>query len=106
MGLVLSSFFSSSLLPQPIIAIEEPEAHLHPILLASTWDVIEALRAQTVVTTNSGELLSTVPMKYLRRLVRKDDGVDVHRLGELPARERALRARALGACVCDGLGCC
>ena len=67
---------------QPIIAIEEPEAHLHPILLASTWDVIEALGTQTVVTTNSGELLSSVPMKYLRRLTRTDERVEVRRLGE------------------------
>jgi putative ATP-dependent endonuclease of OLD family len=65
---------------RPIIAIEEPESHLHPILLASTWDVIEALQAQTVVTTNSGDLLSSVPMHYLRRLVRNEHGIDVHRL--------------------------
>lgn len=76
---------------QPIIAIEEPEAHLHPILLASTWDVIEALRAQTLVTTNSGELLSTVPMAYLRRLVRRDEGIDVHRLGERTLSRKQLR---------------
>ncbi len=73
----------------PIIAIEEPEAHLHPILLASTWDVIEALSAQTVVTTNSGDLLSSVPMTYLRRLVIDDRGAAVHRLDpdSLSARE-------------------
>jgi len=76
---------------QPIIAIEEPEAHLHPILLASTWDVIERLRAQTLVTTNSGELLASVPMKFLRRLVRRDDGVDVHRLGERTLSATQLR---------------
>lgn len=66
----------------PLIAIEEPEAHLHPVLLASTWDVIEALGAQTIVTTNSGELLSSVPMSYLRRLVRTEHEIDVHRVRE------------------------
>lgn len=65
----------------PIIAIEEPEAHLHPILLASTWSVIEAIRAQTIVTTNSGELLSSVPMTHLRRLVKSDGRIVTHRLG-------------------------
>ena len=64
----------------PVITIEEPEAHLHPILLASIWDVIESLGAQTLVTTNSGELLSSVPMRTLRRLSRKDGRVHVHRL--------------------------
>ena len=76
---------------RPIIAIEEPEAHLHPVLLASTWDVIEALRAQTIVTTNSGELLSSVPMAYLRRLVRREHGVDVHQLGKRTLSANELR---------------
>jgi len=65
----------------PIIAIEEPAAHLHPILLASTWDVIESLRAQIVVTTNSSELLSSAPMRSLRRLVRRAHEIDVRSLG-------------------------
>lgn len=76
---------------RPIIAIEEPEAHLHPVLLASTWDVIETLGSQTLVTTNSGELLSSVPMKYLRRLVRLDRHVQVHRLNDGSLTERDLR---------------
>lgn len=75
----------------PIIMIEEPEAHLHPVLLASTWDVIEALRAQTIVTTNSGELLSSVPMVYLRRLVRRGEEVAVHRLRSSTLSPRDLR---------------
>jgi len=66
----------------PIIAIEEPEAHLHPILLASTWDVIEGLHAQTLITTNSGEFLSAVPLRYLRRLTRRDGRVEAHRMRE------------------------
>jgi len=65
---------------QPIIAIEDPEAHLHPIVLASTLHVIEALRAQIVVTTNSGELLSSVKLSQLRRLVPSDRQIDVYRL--------------------------
>ncbi|MEM7416040.1 MAG: DUF2813 domain-containing protein [Gemmatimonadota bacterium] len=75
----------------PIIMIEEPEAHLHPVLLASTWDVIEALHAQTIVTTNSGELLSSVPMVYLRRLVRTAEDVAVHRLDEQTLTPKDLR---------------
>jgi putative ATP-dependent endonuclease of OLD family len=66
----------------PIIAIEEPAAHLHPVLLSSTWDVVEALNAQTIVTTNSGELLSSVPMMSLRRLVREPQRIEVRKLAE------------------------
>jgi putative ATP-dependent endonuclease of OLD family len=75
----------------PILAIEEPETHLHPILLASTWDVIESLSAQTLVTTHSGELLASVPMAYLRRLARKDGDIEVHQLGRKTLSERELR---------------
>jgi putative ATP-dependent endonuclease of OLD family len=54
--------------------------HLHPILLASTWDVIESLDAQTLVTTNSGELLSSISLHDLRRLTRKDGLIQARRL--------------------------
>jgi putative ATP-dependent endonuclease of the OLD family len=64
----------------PIIAIEDPEAHLHPILLASTQRVIEALQAQTIVTTNSGELISSVKLSQLRRLVPSEREIDVYGL--------------------------
>jgi len=64
----------------PIVAIEEPEVHLHPTLLASTWDVIESLGVQTLVTTNSGELLSSMKMLQLRRLLRRDERIEARRL--------------------------
>ncbi|MHB1192356.1 MAG: ATP-dependent nuclease [Longimicrobiales bacterium] len=75
----------------PIIAIEEPEVHLHPMLLSSTWDVIQGLRAQTLVTTNSGEFLSQVPIQDLRRLVRRSDRIEAFRLREGTLTPDALR---------------
>ncbi len=75
----------------PIIAIEEPEVHLHPMLLSSTWDVIQGLRAQTLVTTNSGEFLSQVPIQHLRRLVRRPDRIEAFRLRERTLSPDALR---------------
>ena len=78
----------------PVIAIEEPEVHLHPILLASTWDVIESLGAQTLVTTNSGELLSSVPLRFVRRLSRRNGHIAVHRLH--PDRLSSTELRRVG----------
>jgi putative ATP-dependent endonuclease of the OLD family len=78
----------------PVIAIEEPEVHMHPILLASTWDVIEGLGAQTLVTTNSGELLSSVPLHSLRRLTRKNGDISVQRLN--PTRLTTTELRRVG----------
>lgn len=76
---------------EPVIAIEEPEVHLHPILLASTWDVIESLGARTLVTTNSAELLSYVPLQSLRRLSRRDGQVQAHQLHPGQLSETELR---------------
>ncbi|NJD19133.1 MAG: DUF2813 domain-containing protein [Gemmatimonadetes bacterium] len=75
----------------PIIAIEEPEVHLHPMLLSSTWDVIQGLQAQTLVTTNSGEFLSQVPIQNLRRLARRPDRIEAYRLRDKTLTPDALR---------------
>lgn len=56
---------------EPIIAIEEPEAHLHPNAVRSVWQLLEGLPGQKIVATHSGDILSEVPLQSLRRLNRK-----------------------------------
>jgi putative ATP-dependent endonuclease of OLD family len=75
----------------PLIAIEEPEVHLHPMLLSSAWHVIQGLQAQTLVTTNSGELLSEIPLVNVRRLVRSGGRIHAYRLREGTLAPDALR---------------
>lgn len=58
----------------PIVAIEEPEASLHPLMLTSVWDLVQRLPAQKLVTTNSADLLAATPIDSLRRLVRNGQG--------------------------------
>jgi len=82
---------SMDLEANPIIVIEEPEVHLHPMLLSSAWHAIQGLQAQTVVTTNSGELLAEVPLANLRRLVRRRDRIEAYRLREGTLSADALR---------------
>jgi len=65
---------------EPIVAIEDAEAHLHPTALSALWSLIDALPAQKIATTNSGELLASVPLTSIRRLVRTPDRVRVHRI--------------------------
>ncbi len=55
----------------PIILIEDPEAHLHPMTLASVWGILEQIRWQKIVTTHSGTLLSAAPLSSIRRLLRE-----------------------------------
>ncbi|MBQ7568101.1 DUF2813 domain-containing protein, partial [bacterium] len=60
---------------KPIISIEYPEANLHPLMLASLWNLINRIPTQMLVTTYCVELLSAIPFRSLRRLVRSYDGV-------------------------------
>jgi len=64
----------------PIVALEDPEVHLHPVMLASLWELIARVPAQKIISTNSGELLASVPMHAVRRLERRPERVHVHRL--------------------------
>ncbi len=54
----------------PIIAIEEPEAHLHPNAVRAVWQLLSDLPGQKVVATHSGDILSEVPVSKLRRMYR------------------------------------
>ena len=60
---------------KPIVVIEELESGLHPMTLASAWELLERLSMQKIVSTNSGSLLAAAPLSALRRIVRDDEGV-------------------------------
>lgn len=66
---------------ESLVLIEEAEAHLHPILATRIFRLIDRVPGQKVLTTNSGDLLASVPLHAIRRLVRTAAGVRVHGLG-------------------------
>ena len=92
LGALMEAMAPAGLHPgaRPLVAIEDAEAHLHPITLASTWGLIDRIKAQRIVTTNSPELLAAVPLGSIRRLVRRNDHTDVFRL-----RRRSLSTEEL-----------
>lgn len=57
----------------PILALEEPEAHLHPSAIRSLGSFLENMAGQIIVSSHSGDLVSRVPIKSIRRLY-KDNG--------------------------------
>ncbi|WP_027467561.1 DUF2813 domain-containing protein [Deefgea rivuli] len=67
---------------EPILVMEDPETHLHPIQLAMIWGLIEQLTLQKIITTNSGDLLGSFAQSGLRRLVRRPTYVHVYQLAE------------------------
>lgn len=54
----------------PIVALEEPEAHLHPSAVRALWQLIEKIPGQKIISTHSGDLLSEVPPTAVVRLAR------------------------------------
>ncbi|RAT12494.1 ATP-dependent endonuclease [Lonsdalea populi] len=66
---------------RPFLLIEDPETRLHPIMLSVAWGLLSQLPLQKMTTTNSGELLSLVPVEQLCRLVRHSTRVAIYRLG-------------------------
>lgn len=55
---------------KPILALEEPEAHLHPSAIRSLGSFLETMTGQILVSSHSGDLVSRVPVTTLRRLYK------------------------------------
>jgi putative ATP-dependent endonuclease of OLD family len=54
----------------PLTLIESPEAHIHPMTLATIWGVIDRIAGQKIVATHSGTLLGCARLSSVRRLTR------------------------------------
>lgn len=70
-GLLKDTYDTDS---EPILALEEPEAHLHPQAARALWQRIEELPGQKVVTSHSPYFVQHVPFKKLRVLRRSPQG--------------------------------
>lgn len=57
----------------PLIVVEEPEAHLHPMGVRSTWQLIASMPGQKIVASHSGDLMAQVPLRALRRISKCRD---------------------------------
>jgi len=49
----------------PVLALEEPEAHLHPQAARALWDHVKALPGQKVLTSHSPYFVQRVPFRSL-----------------------------------------
>jgi len=66
----------------PLTLMENPEAHLHPMTLASIWSVIDRISGQKIVATHSGTLLACARLSAVRRLTRSGGMVKEWRVPE------------------------
>lgn len=56
---------------EPIWIIEDPEAQLHPMTLASVLKLVGRVNWQKIITTQSPEVLTTEPLLAVRRITRQ-----------------------------------
>lgn len=52
----------------PIVIFEDIDSRLHPVELFGFWNVVSMLPMQQIITTNSGDILSTVGLSDIRRM--------------------------------------
>ena len=59
----------------PIVALEEPEAHLHPSAIRALWQLVGDFGGQKLVSTHSGDFIAEVDVGDIRRLARTPGGL-------------------------------
>lgn len=65
---------------EPLLALEEPEAHLHPSAIKAVGEMLQQISGQKLISTHSGDLLAGVPLSKIRRLRRTNGKISVHRV--------------------------
>ena len=65
---------------EPVLALEEPETHLHPQAARTLWTHVRALPGQKIVTTHSPYFVQHVPFRDLRLVRLTQKGTQVKSL--------------------------
>ncbi|MGE0683030.1 MAG: ATP-dependent endonuclease [Candidatus Binatia bacterium] len=76
----------------PILALEEPEAHLHPSAIRSLGSFLKSMTGQILVSSHSGDLVSRVPVMALRRLYKHNGETKVGHVANGSFTSRELQA--------------
>lgn len=81
--MLFNAFLQAWSVGAPLVALEEPEAHLHPSAIRSLWKLIERISGQKIVSTHSGDILSVVPPEAIIRLHKPAGTLVASRLADV-----------------------
>lgn len=89
--LLFFAFLESQREGASILALEEPEAHLHPSAIRSLWRLVQNFANQQIVSTHSGDLISETNISDIRRLARTSDGIKAFHISEGSLSDEEIR---------------
>jgi putative ATP-dependent endonuclease of OLD family len=76
----------------PILALEEPEAHLHPSAIRTLGQFMKDMSGQKIVSSHSGDLISRVSIHSIRRLYKEGDETKIGMIHSGVLSDRELQA--------------
>ncbi len=79
--MLFSAFLDTQSQGAAVLALEEPEAHLHPAAIRALTVLLRDFSGQKLISTHSGELLAETDVRDIRRLARTSDGIKAFRVG-------------------------
>jgi putative ATP-dependent endonuclease of OLD family len=62
---------------QPVLALEEPETHLHPQAARTLWAHVKDLPGQKIITTHSPYFVQHIPFRDIRLVRLTDNGTEI-----------------------------
>jgi len=71
----------------PILAAEEPEAHLHPNAQKTLFRQLTDINGQLILSTHSPFLAAMADLYQIRSLVKTDTGVVAHQISHVMSNE-------------------
>lgn len=78
--MLFSAFLEAQAEGAAVLALEEPEAHLHPSAIRALWALVGGFTGQKLISTHSGELLAETDILDIRRLARTRNGFKAFRV--------------------------
>lgn len=67
---------------EPILGLEEPEAHLHPQAARALWQQVTKLPGQRIISSHSPYFVQNVPFRKLRVFRKNGVAVSIHRVAK------------------------